>query len=351
MKKEDKIFVAGHRGMVGSAIFRALKAQGFTNLIVKTHADLDLMDQKKVAKFFEDEKPDYVFLAAAKVGGMVANDTYSADFIYQNLTIQNNVIHNSYLSGVKKLCFLGSSCIYPKLAPQPIKEESLLSGYLESTNEAYALAKISGLKMCEMYRKQYGCDFISVMPCNLYGIGDNYHPENSHVFPAFIRKTHLAKCLDEGDLASLQRILDKEKAKYVCKELGETIDQWLAFSGIVKKEGQTTLTLWGSGNPEREFLIADDVADACLFLMQNYSDSLHVNIGSGKDLTLKELATLVAEEIGFKGEIKWDNVHSDGTPKKLMDVSRLNSLGWKQKTTLSEGILLAYKDFLKSLCV
>lgn len=346
MNKTDKIYVAGHRGMVGSAIFRVLKKNGFENLITRTRQELNLQDQLAVAEFFAREKPDVVFLAAAKVGGMHANDTYSADFLYENLMIQNNVIHNAHIQGVKKLCFLGSSCIYPKLAPQPIKEEHLLSGHLEPTNEAYAIAKIVGIKMCEMYRKQYGCDFISAMPCNLYGIGDNYHPENSHVFPAFIRKLHLAKCLDDGDVAELERVREREQEKYTCKETADTLEGWLALSGIQKTEDQVTLTLWGTGAPKREFMMADDVADACLFLMQDYSDPMLVNVGSGTDQTLAELAEKMASLIGFKGTIAWDRVHSDGTPQKLMDVSRLNSLGWSQKISLDEGILLAYEDFL-----
>lgn len=355
MNKTDKIFVAGHRGMVGSSIFRVLQENGFKNLITRTHAELDLMSQQAVAEFFKNEKPDCVFLAAAKVGGMHANDTYSADFLYVNLMIQNNVIHNAHVQGVKKLCFLGSSCIYPKLAPQPIKEEQLLSGHLEPTNEAYAIAKIAGIKMCEMYRKQYGCNFISAMPCNLYGIGDNYHPENSHVFPAFIRKIHLAKCLDEGNNEELLRIWEREQKKYACKETADSLEAWLALSGITRsishvphltEPSGVCLTLWGSGNPKREFVIADDVADACLFLMQNYSDPMLVNVGSGTDQTLAELASLMAGLIGFNGEIAWDNIHSDGTPQKLMDVSRLHELGWEQKTSLADGIRRAYRDFL-----
>jgi GDP-L-fucose synthase len=351
MNKTDKIYVAGHRGMVGSSLLRALKAQGFANLITRTHSELDLISQQAVAAFFAEEKPDYVFLAAAKVGGMHANDTFSADFIYQNLMIQNNVIHNAHVQGVKKLCFLGSSCIYPRLAPQPIKEESLLAGHLEPTNEAYAVAKIAGIKLCEMYRKQYGCDFISVMPCNLYGIGDNYHPENSHVFPAFIRKLHLAKCLDEGNEAELLRIREREQKKYPCRQTADTLDGWLALSGITRilsrNSHSTKLTLWGSGSPKREFMMADDVADACLFLMENYSGTMLTNVGAGADLTLAELASRMAGLIGFSGEISWDHVHSDGTPQKLMDVSRLHAMGWTQKIPLEAGIMAAYKDFLE----
>lgn len=351
MNKNGKIYVAGHRGMVGSAILRALEENGFTNLVTRTRTELDLTNQLAVAGFFAQEKPEFVFLAAAKVGGMRANDTYSADFLYDNLMIQNNVIHSAFTAGVQKLCFLGSSCIYPKLAPQPIKEEYLLSGFLEPTNEAYAIAKITGIKMCEMYRKQYGCDFISAMPCNLYGTGDNYHPENSHVFPAFIRKIHLAKCLDEGRLDELERIRIREQTKYICKDKADSLESWLAFSGITcsaigNRQSAVTLTLWGSGNPKREFLFADDVAGACLFLMKHYSGSLPVNIGSGTDQTLAELAMQMAALIGYKGLISWDGIHADGTPQKLMDVSRLTGLGWRQKTSLSEGILTAYQDFL-----
>ncbi|MCF7849384.1 MAG: NAD-dependent epimerase/dehydratase family protein, partial [Kiritimatiellales bacterium] len=274
------------------------------------------------------------------------SDTYSDDFLYENLMFQNNVIHSAYVDAVEKGCLLGSSCVYPKLAPEPIQEESLLSGALEPTNEAYAIAKIAGIKMCEMYRKQYGCDFISVMPCNLFGIGDNYHPENSHVFPAFIRKIHLAKCFDEGNEAELKRIRAREK-KYVCAETAASLEQWLAQSGIAKRTaGEAVLVLWGSGTPRREFLFADEVADACLFLMEKYSSPTPINVGSGSDRTIAELAALMAELIGYKGRIAWDGVHADGTPQKLMDVSRLEELGWLQKTQLREGIMEAYRDFL-----
>ncbi len=306
MEKNSKIYVAGHRGMVGSAIYRKLQADGFSNLIVKTHQELDLLDQQAVAAFFAAEKPAYVFVAAAKVGGIYANDTYSADFIYQNLMIQNNIIHNSYFNGVKKLLFLGSSCIYPKLAPQPMKEEYLLTGTLEPTNEAYAIAKIAGIKMCQMYRKQYGCDFISAMPTNLYGPNDNYHPENSHVLPALLRRFHEAKEADAKEV--------------VC---------------------------WGSGSPKREFLYADDLAAACLFLMENYSDYSHVNVGSGKEVTIKELSELIASVVGFKGKLVWDTSKPDGTPRKLLDVSKLKGLGWQYQTELPQGIALAYQDFLQ----
>lgn len=305
MEKTSKIYVAGHRGMVGSAIYRKLKAEGYNNLLTRTSSELDLRDQQAVSTFFETEKPEYVFLAAAKVGGIVANNTYRADFLYENLSIQNNVIHQSYKNGVKKLMFLGSSCIYPKLAPQPLKEESLLTGLLEETNEPYAIAKIAGIKMCDAYRAQYGCNFISVMPTNLYGYNDNYHPQNSHVLPALIRKFHEAKV-----------------------------------------NGSAEVTIWGSGSPMREFLFADDLAEACYFLMQHYDDSGFLNIGTGEDLTIKDLALLIKDIIGFEGILTFDSSKPDGTPRKLMDVSRLHALGWKHKIELKEGIQLAYRDFL-----
>jgi len=306
LEKESKIYVAGHRGMVGSAIVRKLTSLGYTNLLTRTSSELDLRNQQKVTDFFEVEKPEYVFLAAAKVGGIVANNTYRADFLYENLAIQNNIIHGSYLNKVKKLMFLGSSCIYPKLAPQPLKESYLLSGYLEQTNEPYAIAKIAGIKMCEAYRAQYGCNFISVMPTNLYGTNDNYDLVNSHVLPAMIRKFHEAK-----------------------------------------EKGTSEMTLWGTGSPMREFLHADDLAEACLFLMENYNESELVNIGTGEDVTIKNLADLVKQIIGFQGEIVWDTSKPDGTPRKLMDVSKLHGLGWHHKIALEDGIKLAYQDFLK----
>lgn len=304
MEKSAKIYIAGHRGMVGSAIYRKLQKEGFENLLTKTSEELDLRNQQAVADFFAQERPEYVFLAAAKVGGIVANNTYRADFLYENLAIQNNVIHQSYLTGVKKLMFLGSSCIYPKLAPQPLKEDYLLTGVLEHTNEPYAIAKIAGIKMCDAYRDQYGCNFVSVMPTNLYGYNDNYHPQNSHVLPALIRKIHEAKVNDE-----------------------------------------TQVTVWGSGTPLREFLFADDLADACYFLMQNYNEPNLINIGTGHDLTIKDLALLIKEVLGFEGELVFDTTKPDGTPRKLMDVSKLHNLGWKHKIELKEGIELAYQDF------
>ncbi len=300
-----KIFVAGHRGMVGSAVFRALQKAGYKHLLTKTSKELDLRNQAAVADFFAQEQPDYVFLAAAKVGGIVANNTYRAEFIYDNLCIQNNVIHQSYVNGVKKLMFFGSSCIYPKMAPQPLKESYLLSGYLESTNEPYAIAKIAGIKMIEAYRDQYNCNFISVMPTNLYGINDNYHPENSHVIPALIRKFHEAKV-----------------------------------------QGKSSVVIWGSGTPMREFLFADDLASAALYLMQNYDGKQFVNIGSNSDLSIKDLALLIQKVVGFEGSLDFDTSKPDGTPKKLMDSSFLNQLGWQHSTELAAGIQLAYADFL-----
>jgi GDP-L-fucose synthase len=305
MELGAKIYVAGHRGMVGSAVHRALTKAGYLNIITRTSSELDLRNQLAVEAFFEAEKPDYVFLAAAKVGGIVANNTYRAEFIHDNLCIQNNIIHQSYLKGVKKLMFFGSSCIYPKFAPQPLKEEYLLSGPLEHTNEPYAIAKIAGIKMVEAYRDQYNCNFISVMPTNLYGLNDNYHPQNSHVLPALIRRFHEAKV-----------------------------------------SGAASVEIWGTGSPMREFLYADDLADAALYLMLNYNGKQFVNVGSNADLSIKDLAIIIKNIVGFEGELKFDSTKPDGTPKKLMDSSYLNELGWRFKTTLEEGIHFAYADFL-----
>jgi GDP-L-fucose synthase len=305
MDKNGKVYIAGHRGMVGSAIYRKLKKEGFTNFITRTSSELDLRNQQQVTDFFEQEKPDYVFLAAAKVGGIVANNTFRAEFLYDNLQIQNNIIHNAYLNGVKKLMFLGSSCIYPKLAPQPLKEEYLLTGLLEPTNEPYAIAKIAGIKMCDAYRDQYGCNFISVMPTNLYGYNDNYHPQNSHVLPALIRRFHEAK-----------------------------------------EQNTPSVTIWGTGSPKREFLFADDLAEACYYLMENYNEPGLVNIGTGEDLSIKDLALLIKGVIGYEGEIQFDTSKPDGTPRKLMDVTKIHSKGWKHTIELQEGIKLAYQDFL-----
>jgi len=306
MKLDSKIYVAGHRGMVGSAIVQALEKLGYTNLIYKTSKELDLTDQTQVKSFFENEKPEFVFLAAAKVGGIIANNTYRADFIYQNLMIQNNVIHAAYENRVTKLMFLGSSCIYPKNAPQPLKEVYLLTDLLEPTNEPYAIAKIAGIKMCEAYRDQYGCNFISVMPTNLYGPNDNYDLNNSHVLPALLRKFIEAKA-----------------------------------------NGDKTVTIWGSGTPLREFLHVDDLADACLFLMQNYNEKEFLNIGVGYDISIIDLAKMVKEIVGFNGEIILDNSKPDGTPRKLMDVSRLRELGWVASIQLRDGILETFKTINK----
>lgn len=303
MNLNDKIYIAGHRGMVGSAILRQLKHRGYTNFVLKTSSELDLRNQQAVTDFFAQEKPDYVFLAAAKVGGIVANNTYRGDFIYENLMIQNNIIHQAYLNNVKKLMFLGSSCIYPKMAPQPLKEEYMLTGELESTNEPYAIAKIAGIKMCDAYRDQFGCDFISVMPTNLYGPNDNYDLKNSHVLPAMLRKFITAK-----------------------------------------RNQDPSVTIWGTGSPKREFLHADDLAEACVFLMENYNEAGQINIGIGEDISILELAILVKEVVGFEGEIITDTTKPDGTPRKLMDVSKLTSLGWKAKISLKKGIQMVYQD-------
>lgn len=307
MKQNDKIYVAGHRGMVGSAIVRRLEAEGYNNIVTMTHKELDLCRQEEVETFFEEERPDYVFLAAAKVGGIVANSSALADFMYENMVMEMNVIHSAWKNGCKKLEFLGSSCIYPKFAPQPMPESCLLTGSLEETNEAYALAKISGLKYCEYLNRQYGTDYISVMPTNLYGPNDNYHPTNSHVLPALIRRFHEAK---EG--------------------------------------GVPEVACWGTGTPLREFLYVDDLADACVFLMNNYSGNQTVNVGTGKEITIKKLTELVSEIVGYKGSIVWDTDKPDGTPRKLLDVSKLEALGWKYKTELRDGIRLAYEDFLNN---
>ncbi len=305
MKIEDKIYIAGHNGLVGSAITRALNLGGFSNIVYRTSSELDLRNQSGVQNFFEEQQPKFVFLAAAKVGGIVANNTYRADFLYDNLMIASNVIHSAYNNNVEKLLFLGSSCIYPKMANQPIKEEYLLTGPLERTNEPYAISKIAGIKLCETFSEQYGANFISVMPTNLYGINDNYHPEHSHVLPALIRRFHEAKV----------------------KGLKEVI-------------------IWGTGSPKREFLFADDLAEACLFLMDNYSEKEIINIGCGEDISIKKLAELIKEIIGYTGNMAFDNTKPDGTPRKLLDVSKIHSLGWHHKISLTEGIKTAYDDFL-----
>ena len=307
MEKDSKIYVAGHRGMVGSAIVRELKRQGYTNIITRTHKDLDLINQKAVAEFFAAEQPEYVFLAAAKVGGILANSEHLADFMYDNMMLEMNVIHSAWQNGCRKLEFLGSSCIYPRMAPQPMTESCLLTSELEKTNEAYALAKISGLKYCEYLNRQYGTDFISVMPTNLYGPNDNYHPEHSHVLPALIRRFHEAKLT-----------------------------------------GAEEVICWGDGSPLREFLYVDDLANLCVFLMNNYSGNETVNAGTGKEITIKQLAELVAETIGYKGRIVWDSTKPNGTPRKLLDVSKSKALGWTYRTELRDGIRLSYDDFLNN---
>lgn len=305
MEKEARIYVAGHRGMVGSALVRKLQSEGFTQLITRTSAELDLRNQAAVADFFAREQPDYVFLAAAKVGGILANNTYRAEFLYDNLMIEANIIHQAHVTGVKKLLFLGSSCIYPKLAEQPLREDYLLSGFLEPTNEPYAIAKIAGIKLCESYRMQYGSNFISAMPTNLYGPNDNYDLNGSHVLPALIRKFHEAKVNNEP-----------------------------------------TVEVWGTGSPRREFLHADDLADACFFLMENYNDALFVNIGTGEDVTIREVAELIRDIVGYEGELRWNTDKPDGTPRKLMDVSRLHAQGWHHTTDLRTGLEKTYQDFL-----
>ena len=307
MELNSKIYIAGHKGMVGSAILRNLQEKGYKNFLLKTSSELDLKKTQQVDEFFETEKPDYVFLAAAKVGGIQANNSFRADFLYDNLMIQNNIIHASFVNKVKKLLFLGSSCIYPKLAPQPLKEDYLLSGYLEDTNEPYAIAKIAGIKLCESYFRQHGCNFFSVMPTNLYGKNDNYDLNNSHVLPALIRKFHHAK---ENNLPFVE--------------------------------------IWGTGSPLREFLNADDLSDACVFLMRNYNCHKHVNIGTGTDISIKDLALLIQKTTGYTGELKYDLSKPDGTPRKLLDVNLLNNLGWKHKISLEEGIRLVYEDYIKN---
>jgi len=352
MKRTSKIYIAGHNGMVGSAIKRNLESKAYTNIITRSLEELNLLIEADVARFFEEEKPEYVVLAAAKVGGIVANNTYRAQFIYENLMIQNHVIHQSYLHGVKKLLFLGSSCIYPRLAPQPIKEEYLLTGLLEPTNEPYAIAKIAGIKMCEAYHDQYESNFISIMPTNLYGPNDNYDLEKSHVLPALIRKMILGKMLMEDDLDAIRKDLNKLPIENITGESDEKeILNVLKKYGISKQNNQTAVTLWGTGSPMREFLYVDDMADAAVFLLENYDapDTLpsHVNIGCGEDISIKALAELVQQIVGFKGDIIWDSEKPDGTPRKLLDVTKLNELGWKPKVDLNRGINMVVEKYQK----
>ncbi|MCD6367344.1 MAG: GDP-L-fucose synthase, partial [Bacteroidales bacterium] len=356
MKKNAKIYIAGHKGMVGSAIKRELERKGYNNFVLRTSSELNLLNQQAVADFFNKEKPEYVILAAAKVGGIVANNTYRAQFIYENIQIQNNIIYQSYVSGAKKLLFLGSSCIYPKNAPQPLKEEYLLTSELEYTNEPYAIAKIAGIKMCESYNLQYGTNFISVMPTNLYGKNDNYDLEKSHVLPALIRKMHLGKCLIENNWDVLRNDLKQNPIEGISDKNTETeILNILSKYGMSKQgDNDVTINLWGSGTPLREFLYVDDLADACVFLLENinFSDvkgnnkevrNTHINIGTGKDLSIADLANLVKTIVGFKGNIVWDTEKPDGTFKKQLDVSKLNNLGWKEKVDLEQGVKLVYE--------
>jgi GDP-L-fucose synthase len=367
MNKNSKIYIAGHTGLVGSSILRNLKSKGYSNFVFTAYPEFDLTDQSKTAAFFEREKPEYVFLAAAKVGGIVANNTYRADFIYQNLQIQNNIIHQSYLHGVKKLLFLGSSCIYPKSCPQPMKEEYLLTGVLEYTNEPYAIAKIAGIKMIESYNIQYGTNYISVMPTNLYGPNDNFDLEKSHVLPAMIRKMHLGKCLMENNFAGLRQDLAKRPIEGIAdKFTDEDIISVLSLHNINKDY----VKLWGSGNPRREFLHADDLAKACIYLMENVDNkdilrsvyqinnnsntlhqeirNTHINIGTGIDISIKDLAFIIKNITGYKGEILWDTTKPDGTFQKLLDVSMLNNLGWVPTIVFEQGIRDVYAEYLAS---
>ncbi len=343
MNKNAKIYIAGHNGMVGSAVKRNLEAKGFTNIVTRSSSELNLIDGVAVANFFAAEKPEFVVLAAAKVGGIVANNTYRAQFIYENLMIQNHVIHQSYLNGVKKLLFLGSSCIYPRNATQPMREDELLTGVLESTNEPYAIAKIAGIKMCEAYHAQYGCNFISIMPTNLYGQNDNYDLEKSHVLPALIRKMVLGKCLMDNDIDGLRADLNKLPIEGVDGSFAlETIMLMLEKYGITTVDDKVSITLWGTGSPMREFLHVDDMADSSVFLLLNYDapDTLpsHVNAGCGEDLSIKDLSEIVRKTVDYKGEIVWDTSKPDGTPRKLLDVSKLKSLGWSPSVSIQEGI-------------
>jgi GDP-L-fucose synthase len=371
MEKKSKIYIAGHNGLVGSAIHRNLIAKGYKNFVLTPFPPYDLTDQKTVADFFSKEKPDYVILAAAKVGGILSNNKYRAQFIYENLMIENNIIHQSYVNGVKKLLFLGSSCIYPANCPQPIKEEYLLTGELEYTNEPYAVAKISGIKMCESYNIQYGTNFISVMPTNLYGPNDNYNLETSHVLPALIRKMHLGKCLENNDWESIRK--DFKKNPVEGRNENSTDAEILAILGkygiqpATSNQQPVTISLWGTGNPYREFLYVDDLADACVYVMNHvdfnnlkahnpephalssvtsaHIKNTHINIGTGMDLTIKELALIIKDTVGFKGQLEWDSSKPDGTYRKLLDVSKINNLGWTEKVSLEDGIKMIYNMY------
>ena len=360
LSKDSKIYVAGHHGLVGSAIWNNLKSRGYNNLIGKSHKELDLLDPVAVKKFFDEEKPDAVVLAAAHVGGIMANLQYRADFIYQNLQIQQNVIGESYRHGVKKLLFLGSTCIYPRMAQQPMKEEALLTSELEYTNEPYAIAKIAGLKMCESFSIQYGCNYIAVMPTNLYGPNDNFHLENSHVLPAMIRKVHLAKCLNEGDWDAVRKDINLRPVEGVDgSNTNEEILEKLAKFGIRPE----SVTLWGTGSPMREFLWSEEMADASVHVLLNvdFKDTYepgqkeirncHINVGTGKEVTIREAAEKIIKEIGFKGELRWDSSKPDGTPRKLTDVTKLHNLGWHHKVEIDEGIHRLYEWYKQGLCI
>ena len=359
MKKNSKIYIAGHKGLVGSALYRRLKNEGYSNLIVRNHSDLDLTRQKEVEAFFQLEKPDRVFLAAAKVGGIMANDTYPAEFIYTNLAIQNNIIHAAWQTGVRRLLFLGSSCIYPRKCPQPMKEDYLLTGLLEPTNEPYAVAKIAGIKMCQAYNRQYGTQYLCVMPTNLYGPNDNFDLETSHVLPALIRKFHLAKLAHHKDWEKIKK--DEQKYGLIPEEIKQSIGFSLSFSGNQKlaSGSNPTVLLWGSGNPRRELLHVDDLADACIYLSrleENILQKIHemkytplLNIGYGKDRTIKEIASIVSEVVGYKGDVSWDQSKPDGTPQKLLDISQIKKMGWKPTIDLRNGIRSVYEWYLKAM--
>jgi GDP-L-fucose synthase len=364
MEKDSPIYIAGHQGMVGSAILKNLKQRGFHNFILRSKEDLDLTRQGDVEQFFESERPEYVILAAARVGGIQANNVYRAQFIYDNLTIQNNIIHQSYRSGVKKLLFLGSSCIYPARASQPMNEQALLTGELEFTNEPYAIAKIAGIRMCESYALQYGSDFIAVMPTNLYGTNDNYNLETSHVLPAMIRKFHLGKCLAEGDWDAIRNDLTRRPVKGTDghASVDQILETLLGFGIMQDGDGRVTITLWGSGNPRREFLHADDLADACIHIMlstdaaeqirqkrqrNELPRNMHINIGTGIDLSIAALAEMIRGITGYPGDVAWDASKPDGTYRKLLDVSVLSGLGWTPRISLSEGVTLVYEQYQK----
>jgi len=361
MHKSSKIYIAGHKGLVGSALLRNLQQKGYTNFVLRTLEELDLTDQKAVDQFFADEKPEYIFLAAAKVGGIMANNIYRGQFIIENLQIQNNIIHNAWVHGAKKLLFLGSSCIYPKNAPQPLHEDYLLTGELEYTNEPYAIAKIAGIKVCESYNLQYGTNFVSVMPTNLYGPNDNFHLKNSHVLPGMMRKMYLAHCLESMDMNAIRKDLSKLPVENLSADDSEEhILDFLQSQGINKdKTGKVSLSLWGTGTPLREFLHVSDMADACVYVMENvdFKDlkptgsneirNTHINIGSGKELTIRQLAELVKKVTGFKGELLFDTSKPDGTMRKLLDVSKLGKLGWKSKIELEDGVKAVFEGYLK----